>query len=108
MGGCWAAPEIDVGLFTTHWFINICKPGIGFSGNWVTAEMRGRYFNDDFPGNVGPVWVNHIVRIAHNDATGHIQPQGWAGASGGGYLANSLLVHGINTATRQASSNCYL
>ena len=60
-----------------------------------------------FPGEVDP-GVNHIVRIAHNDATGHIQPQGWAGASGGGYLANSLLAHGINTATRQASSNCYL
>lgn len=107
-GGCWANPEINLRAIVTHWFLNRCVPGVRRSGSWTTAEMRGRYYNDDFVLNVGRVWVNHIVRIAHDDYNGNIRVQGWASTSGGGFAANRLLAHGINPVTRQETSNCNL
>ena len=109
-GRCWAAEEVDVrwdaDIWTTHWFVDGCRDRKRVSGNVAIAEVQGQYWNDDFPLNTSRVWVTHLARMNHDDASGRIWYQGWAGVAGG--VGASMLASGINIANSCANSNCNL
>lgn len=105
-GRCWANPEINVRLFTTHWFLSSCTSRTTIAGNVFITRAVNTSYNDDFPANITRLWVRQIPLIFFNDQSGATWLDGTIGASGGSWASRFLLAHGVNHIVSYARGNC--